>query len=77
MKTAIHDELMTAKEIAPLFKVDPMTVHQWGHRGILKRVKIGGTVRYRKSEVDQLFATKASNRAGQRKKQGKPKGTNE
>lgn len=50
-----YEELLTAKEVAEIFKVDPMTVYNWGRRGFLEAIKIDGTSRFRKSDVDRIF----------------------
>ena len=46
------DRLMTPREVAVLFRVDPKTVTRWADAGKLNAVKtFGGHRRYRESEV--------------------------
>lgn len=49
------DELLTAAEVAAIFKVRSQTIYRWGKDGTLETVTVGGTVRFRKSSVDRLL----------------------
>jgi len=50
------DPLLTAGEVARLFRVDPKTVTRWANSGKITSVKTpGGHRRFRKSEVDALL----------------------
>ena len=47
--------LLTPREVADLFGVDPNTVTRWAKAGKLTSIRtLGGHRRFRKSEVDDL-----------------------
>ena len=47
--------LLTPREVAELFGVDPKTFSRWGKAGKLTSIRtLGGHRRFRKSEVDDL-----------------------
>jgi excisionase family DNA binding protein len=49
------ETLLTPREVADLFGVDPKTVTRWAKAGKLTSIRtLGGHRRYRKSEVDEL-----------------------
>ncbi len=47
-----RSELMTAREVAELLDVPVSTVHEWGRKGTLPRVKLGRHVRFIRSHVE-------------------------
>lgn len=54
------DKLLTPREVADLFRVDPKTVTRWARSGKLTAVKtLGGHRRYRESEVMARLADTA------------------
>lgn len=53
--TDLTDTLLTPREVARRFSVDPKTVTRWAQSGKLPSIKTpGGHRRYRKSVVDRL-----------------------
>lgn len=46
--------MKTIKEVAVIFNVKPLTVRRWIASGILKSVKIGGSVRISEEEIEKL-----------------------
>lgn len=47
-----EDELLTPRQVADLFKVDPKTVTRWAKAGLLEAERtLGGHRRFWKSEV--------------------------
>jgi excisionase family DNA binding protein len=54
------DKLLTAGEVAVLFRVDPKTVTRWAKAGKLTSIRTpGGHRRYREAEVKALLAPPA------------------
>lgn len=49
------NSLMSAKQVAEYLKVSSVTVWNWTNSGILKCSKIGGRVRYVRSEVAEAL----------------------
>ena len=50
------EALLTPAEVAALFRVDPKTVTRWAKAGKLSSIRtLGGSRRYRESEVRQLL----------------------
>lgn len=56
-----QDEYITRNEIAKLFKISLMTVHDWTKKGILQSYKIGNRVLYKKHEVENSIVKINSN----------------
>ena len=46
------DSLLTARQVAELIGFSPATVVDWAERGEIPCFKIGGRLRFRRSEVD-------------------------
>lgn len=54
------EQMLTPREVADLFGVDPKTVSRWSNAGKIEVVRTpGGHRRFRRSEVDR-FLTPAS-----------------
>ena len=54
--TEPHERLLTPREVAALFRVDPKTVTRWADEGRLSSVRtLGGHRRYRESQVLSLL----------------------
>lgn len=55
------DGLLTPREVAALFRVDPKTVTRWADEGRLSSVRtLGGHRRYRVSEIRTLLESSRS-----------------
>lgn len=52
-------ELATEQEVAEFFRVSPRTVRRWSKSGTLRPVRVGGTTRYRISEIQALLDSQA------------------
>lgn len=56
MSASTFDRLLTPREVAKRFSVDPKTVTRWAKGGHLHPVRTpGGHRRYRESEVEKFF----------------------
>lgn len=49
-------DLLTADEVAAYFRVSLPTVSRWRREGTITGYKIGGTLRFRRSDVEKLLA---------------------
>mgnify|MGYP003980921333 CR=1 FL=1 len=49
------DKLLSKKEVADLFSVSVRSVERLAARGKLKKVKIGGCVRFKLKEVEAMM----------------------
>ena len=59
--TESHERLLTPREVAALFRVDPKTVTRWADEGRLSSVRtLGGHRRYRESQVLSLLEASRS-----------------
>ena len=47
--------LMTIPETMSLLRVSRNTLHRWSKSGYLRPIKIGGNVRYLKSDIEKLI----------------------
>lgn len=51
------ERLLTPREVAAMFRVDPKTVTRWAQAGKLQYVRtLGGHRRYRASDVEALLS---------------------
>lgn len=50
-----EDQLLTVEEAIERLKISRTSAWRWERQGILKPVKIGRFVRYRKSDIDELI----------------------
>lgn len=68
------DELLTAKDVAELFKISPDTVYTWRYQGKIPYVKINGAVRFRRSDMQQMIEAGARTqlRGDRQQLEGKP-----
>lgn len=47
-----QSEILTRSDVANLFKISLVTVHQWTQTGILKAYRLGSRVYFKRSEID-------------------------
>ena len=47
-----HDPYMTTKEVAEYFQLNIHTIHKLRKAGKLPTVKIGGSYRYKRADID-------------------------
>lgn len=47
-------DLLTTRDVQILFGVARRTIENWRERGLIKSVKIGGCVRYRREDVNAM-----------------------
>lgn len=50
--------LLTSREVGEICRVDRRTVERWAQAGVLHRVEIGGSVRFRADDVARLIEPK-------------------
>lgn len=53
-----QSEYITRREVAQLFKISLVTVHDWTKKGILQAYKIGKRVYFKPSEVEKALVKK-------------------
>jgi excisionase family DNA binding protein len=53
-------EYLTRRQIADLFKISIVTVHDWTKKGILIAYKLGNKVFYKRAEVEQALVKKVA-----------------
>lgn len=51
-------EYITRREVANLFKITLVTVHDWTRKGLLSAYKIGNRVYYKRTEVESTLTKK-------------------
>jgi len=50
-----NSEYITRSEVASIFGITLVTVHQWTVKGILNAYKVANRVYYRKEEIEQTY----------------------
>lgn len=53
--TKKHDGFYTPKEAAEMLKVSVSTIKNWCDKGVIKATRIGGTLRLKEVELEQLI----------------------
>lgn len=48
-------DLLTPAEVATRLRVSRASVSRWAKDGVLKPIRIGGTLRFRRADVDALL----------------------
>jgi excisionase family DNA binding protein len=57
METQQDDALLTPREVAAMFRVNPKTVTRWARSGKISAIRtLGGHRRFRASEIRHLLA---------------------
>ncbi|WP_050899193.1 helix-turn-helix domain-containing protein [Marinitoga piezophila] len=51
----LEDEFLTKKEVAKLLKVSEVTIYRWSKQGILKPIKIGKKVLFKRADIEKLL----------------------
>lgn len=49
--------LLTASEVAEMFRVAEGTVYRWARDGFIPSVTVAGTVRFHQADVDRILAS--------------------
>lgn len=49
------EEYLTRKQVKKILQISYPTLNSWTEKGILKAYRIGGTKRYKKSELDRAM----------------------
>jgi len=52
MTTATHDVLLTVSDLCSRLKVSPATIHRLKDARIIPFLKVGGSVRFRMSDIE-------------------------
>jgi excisionase family DNA binding protein len=50
--SAVSDRLIPSPQTAEVFGVSPRTIRRWAKQGILDPVRVGGSTRYRLSDIE-------------------------
>ena len=59
----LSDRLLTPREVASMFRVDPKTVTRWAQEGRLSCIRtLGGHRRYSENQVTELLTKKSQSR---------------
>lgn len=53
-----NSRLMTKREVADYFRVSTRTIDRWSKGGKIRKIKIGGEVRFKSEEVAELLGNK-------------------
>lgn len=48
-------EYLTRKEVASIFKISLVTLHDWNKKKILNPYRLGNLIRYKRSEIDSAL----------------------
>lgn len=52
---AVSDNYLSVGEVIDMLRVNASTLWRWDKTGYLKKIKVGGKVRYRESDVIKLM----------------------
>lgn len=56
----LHSDLLTTAEVADLLRVSRASVSRWAKDGVLRPIRVGGVVRFRRDDVDALLVPDAA-----------------
>jgi nitrogen PTS system EIIA component len=65
----VSDRLLTARELGDLLGFAPGTIVDWAERGTVPAFKLGGRLRFRRSEVEAWLEQRRLERAGHRRRE--------
>ena len=51
----MKDEMLSVRDVSKLFKVHEWTVYNWVKQGQIPYIRIGGTIRFQKSDIDAFI----------------------
>jgi excisionase family DNA binding protein len=49
------EKYLTRKETAKLLQISLVTLNEWSKKGIIQSYRIGGRIRYKKTEIDEAL----------------------
>jgi len=55
IKNKLQGSVISNEEIRDVLNISRVTVHRWCKKGILKPLKIGGRVYFKKKDIEKLF----------------------
>ena len=58
IKPSPETTLLTRNEVAKMFGVSLVTIHEWSKKGVLQSYKVGNQVRFKQSEVFEALQAK-------------------
>lgn len=53
-------EVLTTQEVAERLAVHPATVTRWARSGVIRSIRVGRTLRFRRDDIDELLSTPAA-----------------
>lgn len=56
LENPIKEEYLTINQVCEMLGVVPSTLWRWNQSGYLKRIKVGKSARYRKSDINNLLS---------------------
>lgn len=54
-ETESKDKLLTTTEVMEMFQVSKPTLHRWRMNGVVPSIKLGGSFRYRESDIQKVI----------------------
>ena len=50
-----QEEYLTRQQVASIFKISLVTIHDWNKKKILNPYRLGNLIRYKRSEIDKAL----------------------